>query len=186
MNPVDIIRKFYDPASKTYKILLTHSRLVAKKAKNTAQILSHLDPDTDFIVEAAMLHDIGIFKTNAPELGCTGRHPYVCQGYLGRKLLESIGLPKHALVCERHIGVGITVEDIISQNLPLPKHDMVPVSLEEKIICFADKFFSKSNTASVKEMPVEGIIQNLKQFGHDKALKFQSWVEIVSRAAGTN
>ena len=94
--------------------------------------------------EAAMLHDIGIFLTHAPSLGCNGPHPYLKHGHLGCKLLEKEGLPKHALVCERHVGVGITRKDVLDHKLPLPAKDMLPLSLEEKIICYADKFFSKN------------------------------------------
>jgi len=53
-----------------------------------------------FIEEAALLHDIGIFNTNLPKIGCYGRHPYISHGYLGRELLENEGLAAHALVCE--------------------------------------------------------------------------------------
>ena len=47
------------------------------------------------------------------------------------------------LVSERHTGAGITLENIVANNLPLPKREMVPVTIEEIIICFADKFHSK-------------------------------------------
>ncbi len=59
-----------------------------------------------------MLHDIGIFLTNAPHIGCYGDKPYICHGYLGREILDKEGLPGHAMVCERHVGAGLTVTDI--------------------------------------------------------------------------
>jgi uncharacterized protein len=40
--------------------------------------VSHLNPNLDYIAKAAMLHDIGILHTNSPELGCRGKHPYMC------------------------------------------------------------------------------------------------------------
>ena len=43
-----------------------------------------------------------------------------------RELLEKEGLPQHALVCDRHTGVGITIEDIRAQELPIPERDMTP------------------------------------------------------------
>ncbi|MCG6971906.1 MAG: phosphohydrolase, partial [Desulfobacterales bacterium] len=89
MNPLDIIAKFYDPGSKSYQILVKHGRQVADKAIEAAMKVSHLEPDLNFIKEAAMLHDIGIFETDTPELGCTGKHPYVCHGFLGRKILDN-------------------------------------------------------------------------------------------------
>ena len=53
-----------------------------------------------------------------------GRASYICHGVEGRRMLEAEGLPRHALVCERHTGAGLTVDDIISQRLPLPLRDM--------------------------------------------------------------
>ena len=45
------------------------------------------------------------------------------------KMLDSEGLPQHALVCERHIGVGLTMEDIRLQKLPLPFKGRVGVRM---------------------------------------------------------
>lgn len=176
MNPFDIIDELYGPNSRTRRILLKHGKQVADKAIHIARKISHLKPDLNFIKEAAILHDIGIFMTHAPELGCLGEYPYVCHGYLGRGILEKKGLPTHALVCERHVGVGITAEEIKRYNLPLPHRDMVPVSIEEQIICFADKFFSKNGNMYPNEKSVEDVFNTLRQYGPDKMARFQSWV----------
>ena len=61
------------------------------------------------------------------------------------------GFPRHALVCERHTGAGISLQSIIDQQLPVPHRDMVPVSLEEQVICFADKFFFKDTSGQGKK-----------------------------------
>ncbi len=178
MNPIDIIAEFYEPGSKAYHILIQHGQQVADKAMAAAKRILHLKPDLDFIKEAAMLHDIGIFMTNTPELGCTGEYPYVCHGYLGRKLLEKRQLPAHALVCERHVGGGITSQDIRRNNLPLPQRDMMPISIEEQAICFADKFFSKNGNMDVPEKSVEEILNALRPYGPEKVACFQSWVRL--------
>jgi uncharacterized protein len=178
MNPIDIISEFYDSGSRAYKVLIQHGKQVANKAIEAAGKVPHLAPDLNFIREAAMLHDIGIFLTDTPELDCTGSYPYVCHGYLGRTILENKGLPAHALVCERHVGVGITAEDIKRHNLPLPERDMVPISIEEQVICFADKFFSKNGNMVANEKPVENILSNLERYGPDKAAYFQTWVQL--------
>jgi len=128
-----------------------------------------------------MLHDIGIFMTNTPELGCAGDHPYICHGYLGRSLLEKRGLPGHARVCERHVGAGISVADIALQRLPLPLRDMLPVSIEEQIICYADKFFSKLPERAGREYLVEQILKGLEKFGPDKTERFQQWTMMFDR-----
>ncbi len=181
MNPIDIINRYYDNTSKAYHILVSHGEKVAAKALSIARRVSHLDPDTDFIKEAALLHDIGMFLTRSPSLDCHGDYPYVSHGYLGRELLENEGFKQHALVCERHIGVGITREDIRQQNLPLPDRDMLPISIEEEIICYADKFFSKNGGINGGEKSVHQILETLGPYGQDKVARFKKWMEMFHR-----
>jgi uncharacterized protein len=177
MEPIAIMRAFYRPGSRLFGMLLSHSRSVADKALRVADRLAGtgLDLDRAFIEEASLLHDIGIFMTQTPNLGCHGQHPYVCHGLLGRVLLEERGLPRHGLVCERHVGVGISAAEIRSLGLPLPERNMLPVTLEEEIICYADKFFSKSGDSTDREKPVEEISANLARYGPDKAERFLAW-----------
>jgi uncharacterized protein len=178
MNPFDIIAEFYEPGSRSYQILVKHGRQVADKAVETAMRVSHLNPNLNFIKEAAILHDIGIFETDSPSLGCTGKHPYVCHGYLGRKIMERKGLPMHGLVCERHVGVGISFEEIKRYHLPLPQRDMVPISIEEQIICYADKFYSKNGKTGGDEKTVEDILNALQKYGPEKVIRFQKWMRL--------
>jgi len=172
MDPLKIIEKYYKKDSKAYNILVAHSNAVKKKALEIADRVPQLHPDKKFIAEAAMLHDIGVFLTNAPYIGCLGDKPYICHGVLGREILEKEGYPKHALVCERHIGVGLSLkEDIERQNLPIPHRDMVPTSTEEEIVCLADKFFSKSSPVLSEEESIDRIRTELSQFGDYKVKK---------------
>jgi uncharacterized protein len=176
MNPLEVIQKYYDPGSKAYYFLIHHGRLVAGKALEIAARVGHLGPDVAFIEEAAMLHDIGILFTDAPKLGCLGDKDYLCHGYLGRELLDKEGLPRHALVCERHVGMGITLEEIRNNNLPLPTRDMMPLSLEEKIVCLADKFFSKSDDDPLHEKPLEKVREMIAAYGKNKLATFDEWL----------
>ena len=178
MNPLEIIAEFYEPGSESFQILVKHGQQVANKAIEVAKRVPHLKPNLNFINETAMLHDVGIFETNTPELGCSGKHPYVCHGYLGREILEKKGLSQHALVCERHVGIGITAEEIKLNNLPLPQRDMIPISIEEQIICFADKFFSKNGEMARCEKSVEDILNMLRRYGPDKVIRFQKWMRL--------
>ncbi|MGM9782244.1 MAG: HDIG domain-containing metalloprotein, partial [Paludibacteraceae bacterium] len=145
MQPLDIIRKYYKPDTALYDTLVCHSTAVRDKALTLAARHPELHIDTAFVAEAAMLHDIGIFETNAPNIFCRGTHAYIEHGYLGAELLRREQLPRHALVCERHTGTGLTIEQIVKRQLPVPQRDMRPVSIEEQLICYADKFFSKSH-----------------------------------------
>ncbi|MBQ2585514.1 MAG: HDIG domain-containing protein, partial [Bacteroidaceae bacterium] len=140
-----IIDKYYPEENELRRILMIHSRSVADKALAIAEAHPELPIDKQFVEEAAMLHDIGIFRTNAPSIHCFGAEPYICHGTIGAQLMREEGFPQHALVCERHTGSGLSLLEIERQNLPVPHHDMLPLSLEEKLICYADKFFSKTH-----------------------------------------
>jgi uncharacterized protein len=176
MDPVEIIGRHYAPASKSQRILLEHGRLVAAKAITAAARVPHLGPDLAFVESAAMLHDIGIFLTDSPTLDCHGREPYIRHGILGKDILDAIGMPRHGLVCERHVGVGISAEDIRRFDLPLPVRDMRPVTVEEQIVCYADKFFSKNGSDTPREKSVAEIVASLKIYGADKVERFMEWV----------
>ena len=176
MNPIDIINKYYEPGTKGWYILTEHSKAVRDFALEIVSRHPELNADAQFVSDAAMLHDIGIFYTNAPDLGCYGDKPYICHGYLGRELLEKEGLPQHALVSERHTGAGLTQEEIIAQNLPIPHRDMLPVTVEEQIICFADKFFNKSKELT-KPQKIEKIRRKLLKHGQQQLDRFNAWAE---------
>jgi uncharacterized protein len=175
MDPINIIEKHYEKGTLAFRLLIKHSLLVRKKALQVAKRIPDLDPDIVFLEEAAMLHDIGIKFTDAKLLGCFGKYPYLAHGYLGRGLLNKEGLPRHALVCERHTGVGISLAEIRINNFPLPKRNLLPVSLEEKIICFADKFYSKIPSEVNKEKTLAEIEKGLAEFGKDKVIRFREW-----------
>lgn len=174
MNTRALIQKYFpDPVA--FSIVYEHSSLVAAMAVSIAWKLDE-PVDIYFIEQAAMLHDIGICMTAAPKIQCFGEYPYITHGIHGRTILEAEGLPRHALVCERHIGVGLTVEDIETQNLPLPHRDMSPTCIEEEIICFADLFYSKKPGHPAVEKSSEQVRIKLASFGHHKEHIFDRWM----------
>lgn len=153
MNYQDIIDKYYPAGSPLRDIYMRHCRSVADLAIEIAGT-KHFDLDPKKIEEAAMLHDIGIFLTDAPSIGCHGHEPYILHGVLGADLLRDEGMPERdALVAERHTGSGITPDDIRDQQLPLPAdRDYMPATLLERLVCYADKFYSKSGDMKRKSM----------------------------------
>ena len=175
MDPLKLLNQYYKNSPIALKILLTHSNNVTRKALRIAERVPELKPNIQFIEEAAMLHDIGIFLTYAPKIGCYGQQSYICHGYLGRELLDRHGLYQHALVCERHTGLGLSLEDIKNKNLPIPKRNMIPISVEEKIICFADKFYSKKPNRLDQEKTLKQVQDSLSKQNPNYLEKFNSW-----------
>ena len=173
INPLEIIEKYYPKGSNLNYILVKHSKQVMNKALEIADCHPELELDRQFIAEAAMLHDIGIYKCNAPRIQCFGTHHYIEHGYLGADILRAEGLARHALVSERHTGVGITLKMTLKEGLPLPHRDFSPVSMEEQIICYADKFFSK--TKLDEQLTLERIRATVSRFGEAGLIKFNAW-----------
>ncbi len=179
LDCLSIIQRYYTPGNDDYRVLVLHSRQVADMAVTIGQRLidRHVPLDIEFIEEAAMLHDIGMCRTDAPGIHCHGSEPYILHGILGRQMLESLGLYRHARVCERHTGAGITAAEIISQHLPItPPRDLLPETLEEQIICYADKFFSKSRPGEPAKT-LERARQTLARFGADTLARFDAMAE---------
>lgn len=138
-----------------------HSRQVADRCLAIVAKHKELPVDVQFLEEAAMLHDIGIYRCDAPGIHCHGTEPYLRHGPIGGEILRAEGFPRHARVAERHTGTG------------LPGYE--PETLEEQIICYADKFYSKSHPDRV--LTVAETAQSLEKFGHEGVLKFLAWAE---------
>lgn len=171
-----IINKYYPDENELRRIYMEHCKRVAEKALQFADLHPELNIDRQFVYEASMLHDIGVFRCNAPSIQCFGTEPYICHGVIGAELMREEGLPRHALVCERHTGTGLTLKYIIDNNLPLPHRELTPVSIEEQLVCFADKFFSK--TRLEEEKTVDGALKSVAKFGDDCAKKFIAWTQL--------
>ncbi len=171
MDAKSLFESYYQFGTPLYESVWRHSSLVAEKALHLAQVHPELGMDLEFVYESALLHDIGVFLTHAPSIYCVGEYPYICHGVLGADLLRAEGYPRHALVCERHTGTGLTIQDIKAQNLPLPHRDMCPLTLEEKLICFADKFYSKSSPD--EEKPLEQVRASIAKYGRESLSRFE-------------
>ena len=168
MNYQAIIDRYYPDDNELRHILMVHSQSVTARALRIVDAHPELRLDRRFVEEAAMLHDIGIFRCHAPSIACHGTEPYICHGRIGAE-----GCERHARVCERHTGAGLTTREIVAQGLPLPPMDFLPETMEEKLICYADKFYSKSNL--VREKTLAQAERSLAGFGADGLARFQAW-----------
>lgn len=181
LNVHEILASVIDKTSKCYAILIPHSEAVRDMALKIADKFKGVDKT--FIAEAAMLHDIGIVKTHAPTLGCFGDVPYLKHGEIGSSLLLEKGLEKHARVARCHIGMGLMASEIIENNMPLSPEDVLPHTLEEKIICYADNFFSKSHANLKEPSSAETLLDNVQNWGERSFTTFNEWHELFQLEA---
>ena len=122
-----IIDTLYPEAGKLRDILVIHSRKVADKALDIIRKNGIQEVDPKFVEAAAMLHDIGIRRCDAPRIECHGTSPYLCHGIIGGAMLRDncqlwgmtlAEIEPYARVCERHTGTGLTMRQIEERNLP--------------------------------------------------------------------
>ena len=69
--------------------------------------------------------------------------------------------------------MGFTSVPLIDTGTGLPGYE--PETLEEQIVCYADKFYSKSSPDHVRS--VQETAQSLEKFGHAGVVKFLEWAK---------
>ena len=180
IDPDAVIRHFYPEDTPLRRLLLRHSAQVRDKAlailANPSRPPLALEPG--LVSAGAMLHDVGILQCHAPSILCEGPRPYIAHGVIGAEMLRDYGrsngidMEPFARICERHTGAGLTAREIRSQGLPLPERDFLPETPEEKLVCLADKFFSKSG--DMQEKPFDRVRRSLEKFGADTLERFDA------------
>lgn len=175
-----LFEHFYPEDTPLRRLLLRHSEAVRDKALRLLQETAwgRLGLDPEQVSTAAMLHDIGVSRCHAPSILCEGTEPYLQHGLIGAGMLRSLAaetgqdLEPYARVCERHTGSGLTAAEILAKNLPLPAQDFLPETPLEKLICYADKFFSKSKDG--QELSWETILTKSRRFGPDVIARLEA------------
>ena len=157
------------PDPRCLEIIQIHSRCVLYKAETLAKSSKYADAiDYHFLREAVMLHDYGIIGVDAPSIYCFGTEPYIAHGIIGAQFLrqtDPVRYARHARVCERHIGSGLTKDEIIQSGIPLPHRNFLPETFEEKLIAYADCFFSKNPERLRIEKSWHAILSGMEKFG---------------------
>lgn len=168
-----LIDRHYPAETPLRDIYMRHCKSVAAKAQRLAQE-RRLPLDPAEIEAAAMLHDIGIFLTDADGIHCHGKEPYLAHGRIGADLLRKEGAPEiYARVAERHTGAGLTPADVERLSPALtPDRSYMPESMLEKLICYADKFYSKNN--DMLEKSLQRVRASIAKFGPEAALRFEA------------
>lgn len=172
MTRQQLIDIHYPAGTLRRDVFLRHAGQVTALALELAQ-RNRLPLDPAVVADAAMLHDIGIYLTNAPDIGCEGSARYIEHGPLGAALLRREGFSEEiARVAERHTGTGITAETVEQLGLPIPLADYMPETLLEKLVCYADKFYSKSG--SMERKTFQQARASMSRHGGDSLARFDA------------
>lgn len=174
MDVKSIIDRYYPVENELKRIYMLHAKSVTGLALEMGCRHPELNLDMLFVEEAAMLHDIGIFLTDAPRIHCFGSEQYLCHGYLGAELLRGLGFERHARVCERHTGTGLSKEQVLANGWNIPVKDFYPETKEEQLVCFADKFFSKTKFLEVPRS-YEQVVESMAKISEESVRKVKEW-----------
>ncbi|NLG13004.1 MAG: HDIG domain-containing protein [Lentisphaerae bacterium] len=175
-DPLLIFNHFYPQDTPLKRLLLKHSIQVRDKAIQIIELNPDLNEHRKTIEIGSLLHDIGVAQCHAPAVLCNGDKHYLQHGIIGAAMLRNyalehdLDLEPFARICERHMGAGISKDEIIAQGLPLPHQDFLPISIPEIIVCIADKFFSKSG--EMKEKSFHETRNSLVRFGSGPLARF--------------
>ena len=165
---IQLLKK-YSPDEKTFNIVLAHVKKVEETALETAKRMPNIN--LEIIKAGSLLHDIGRFDYPPS----TGKDA-IKHGIRGAEILRNENIDESlARICETHIGIGITKEDIEKQSLPLPKKDFTPAAKEEKIIAYADSLvFGSKNVIGTEKMVEDRFRKKVGKEYAERAGKFHN------------
>ena len=161
---IELLQKYNCPPK-----IINHCEEVAKLAVEIARKLEEKGVKVDLkLVEAgALLHDLGRTKSHA-----------VDHGVVGAEIAESENLPETLVkIIKRHVGAGITSQE--ATQFGWPKDVYEPVTLEEKIVSYADKLIDGS-----KRVPIDVEIERLQVEHKEAAERVRKLHEEITRLLG--
>jgi uncharacterized protein len=157
----------YAPTREAFELVHDHCRIVCELAEQLIA-RNNLAVDVDLVRAGSLLHDIGVYRLDGSG--------YIRHGVLGHELLQELCFPEELCrFCSHHTGVGLSREDVVRQNLPIPADDYLAETAEEELVMYADKFHSK--TTPPKFVTAAEYQTSVLRFGADKASRFAGLVE---------
>jgi len=123
------------------KRVIEHCKTVSKFAVRVAQAFKEkgVSVNIQLVEIGGLLHDIGRSKTHT-----------VDHGFIGGQIACSLGLPQSVVkAIERHVGGGIPKEE--AKRLGWPARSYLPLTWEEKIVCYADKRVEGMRTVQIRQ-----------------------------------
>jgi uncharacterized protein len=119
--------------------IIDHVTEVARQATYFATKVRRVPVNLDLVQIGALFHDIGRSHVHGFE-----------HGIEGGKILRDLGYPEElARIAERHLLGGLTADE--ATELGLPEGNYIPDTIEEKIVCLADKMVNGIHKVTVNK-----------------------------------
>jgi uncharacterized protein len=159
------------PTAEALESVYTHSVIVCGIAEQL-HARSGRGGDLPLVRAGCLLHDVGVYRLYGAD-GALDHARYIRHGILGQELLRAEGLPE--AICRfaaHHTGVGLSRDDVVRQELPLPPGDYLAETAEESLVMYADKFHTKSAPPAL--LTGDAYAARVRRYGADKAAVFQA------------
>ena len=118
--------------------VVAHCLAVSLVALSIAERLK-MGVDRELVRQGGLLHDIGRSRTHG-----------IDHAIAGVEIAKGFGFPAELQnIIERHIGAGITAGEAV--RLGLPEKDYLPLTVEEKIVSYADNLVDRVREISFSE-----------------------------------
>jgi len=159
------------PTPEALELVYTHCVIVCGIAEQL-HARSSTDASLDLVRAGCLLHDVGVYRLY-DDAGRLDHANYIRHGILGHELLRQEGFPE--VICRfasHHTGVGLSREDVLRQELPLPPGDYLAETPEETLVMYADKFHSKTKPPAL--LTADAYAASVRRFGEDKVAAFES------------
>ena len=119
--------------------IVQHEQSVMRKARNMAHNITTVPVNMELVKIGALMHDIGRTRTHDMN-----------HGIIGGAILRDLGFSDElARIAEVHSMAGLTAAE--AQQFGLPAKDYLPETIEEKLVCLADKYFIGTKEVTIEE-----------------------------------
>ena len=166
---IHALHEQHAPTAEALESVYTHCVIVCGIAEQLHE-RSGLGGDISLVRAGCLLHDVGVYRLYGAD-GVLDYANYIRHGILGDELLHDEGFPD--VICRfaaHHTGVGLTRDDVVRQELPLPPRDYLAETAEERLVMYADKFHSKSTPPTL--WTADAYAARVRRFGADKVAAF--------------
>lgn len=164
------LHKKYAPNDEAFDLVFTHCQIVWSVAEQLINA-GNFDIDKELIKAACLVHDIGVYQLYLPD-GTIDHKNYISHGAHGYDILKEEGFDeKFCRFASHHTGVGLSKDEIVEENLPLPHEDFYAETSEEELVMYSDKFHTKSTPP--KLMKADTYAKVVRKFGEEKEMRFR-------------
>jgi uncharacterized protein len=119
--------------------IINHLKKVSEKGLEIANKIKKVHVNIKLVEIGGLLHDIG--RSISHEFD---------HGLIGGKIIREYGFSEElARICETHLLGGLDKKD--AQKVGLPVRNYLPETVEEKIICLADKHMKGAKEVTIEE-----------------------------------